>query len=225
MSNKKDSIAAYFDFVHERPDLFVQSEYIELVLDEQKMREFSISANKPMGLVYNNFPFWAVVADLCIKKTGELYSYARVVYPNPESNGVVAIPYYNGHFGLISIFRHAPRLETGGEFPRGFADTKGLTIEENLRKELSEELNVDEKAECSITFLGDVRADSGLSSGKAQVYLVEFVSSDGIIPTNEEGIHGFEWVSESDMKQRIRSNLITDGFTLSAYAKFITMHN
>lgn len=222
MKQSTNSIRAYFDLVKARPNLFVQSEHIPLVLDERKMIEFSQEGSIPMGVVFDNTPYYYVIADLCATKSGKLYRYSRVVYDNENSNGVVAIPYYNGYFGLVSIFRHGPRTETGGEFPRGFSETKGLTIEEHLYRELSEELGVNKDTECEVTFLGDARADSGLSSGKAQVYLVAFSSADNIVPTNREGVHGFEWVTEKELRTRIKNNLITDGFTLSAYAKYIT---
>lgn len=43
-----------------------------------------------------------------------------------------------GRFGVLCIFRHAPR-QWSIEFPRGFAEDRSLTAVENVRKELSEE--------------------------------------------------------------------------------------
>ena len=119
---------------------------------------------KATRLVYDKRPFYVVLADLCSGKNGP-YSYGRVIYCNPKSSGCIAIPRCDGCFGLLRIFRHAPR-QWSIESPRGFVEDRSLTAEENVRKELSEELGVAE-GECEVTFLGDARADSGLSNGNA----------------------------------------------------------
>lgn len=213
-----DTISAYFQLMKERPELFKESGRIPLILDENEMRAFSARTGKPMGVVYDNTPFYLVLADLCGDSRG-LYSYARVIYSNPKSSGCIAVPRRGKQFGLLRIFRHAPR-QWSMEFPRGFAENLSLTAEENVRKELSEELGISKEA-CTITFLGDVRADSGMSNGTAQIFLADLPSSVQIIPAEEEGIGGFIWVSEDELKKMICNGEITDGFTLSAYARLV----
>lgn len=134
-----DSITQYFQLAARRPELFAPSDQIPLCMDEETLRGYSASTGRPVGVVYDNSPYYFVLADLCIRENGELYTYARVVYPH-KSNGVVVIPCRNGRFGLLSIFRHPPRMESGGEFPRGFGED--LTPAENGAKELWEELGV-----------------------------------------------------------------------------------
>lgn len=213
-----DTISKYFELVSQRPDLFTESQKIEMILDETQMRNFAQTSGRCMGVVYDNSPYYLVVADLC-RNNNVLFSYARIVYCNPESNGAVAIPYCNGKLGLLTIFRHAPRVQTL-EFPRGFAEKRGLTPEENIRKELSEELGMHSK-NCTVTLLGDVRADSGLCSGKVQIFLAEFTSVSDVRPSDEEGISGFSWVSEKQFREMISSGVIEDGYTMAAYAKLI----
>ena len=86
-----DSITQYFQLAARRPELFAPSDQIPLCMDEETLRNYSASTGKPVGVVYDNSPYYFVLADLCIRENGELYTYARVVYPH-KSNGVVVIP-------------------------------------------------------------------------------------------------------------------------------------
>ena len=204
-----DPINAYMSLAAEKPELFTPCDDIPLCLDEERIRDFSRSHNRPMGVVYSNLPFYSVVADLC-EKDGRQFSYARVIYPNP-TNGAVAIPKFGDKFGLLRQFRHAPRTECL-EFPRGFA-VKDLSPEDNIRKELTEEMGavVD-----NICHLGMVRADSGLSAGLVDVYLAQV--SHAAPRIGHEGIRELIWVNKEELSTMIRSGVITDGFTLSALA-------
>ena len=210
-----DPIEAYFELAERQPRLFAQSERVPLIMDKKEMRAFSEEKALPMGVVFNNEPYYYVVADLCSGKRG-LYRYSRVIYCNPDSNGVIAVPVCGGKFGLITHYRHAPRLESI-EFPRGFSEKEGLTPAETVCKELSEELGVGQ-AQCYVRPLGSVRADGGLSAGLAQVFFAEISADASIRICEEEGISRFLWVDEPQLQSMIRGGLITDGFTLSAYA-------
>lgn len=207
LHRKPDAVEQYFALAGQRPDLFEPNDH--LVMDPEKMRAFFIETGRPMGLVYDNRPYYMVLADLCANKKGRPFSYARVVYPQPGTSGSVAIPRRQGKYGLLRIFRHAPRAECL-EFPRGFAE-KGLTPEENIRKELAEEMDASVR---EIQCLGSVRADTGLSSGCAQVFLVEV--EEATAQTGHEGIRELIWVTERELREKIAAGEITDGFTLSA---------
>lgn len=210
MEMPRDSISLYFDLYARRPEMFSQSgpkEY-PLVLDEARMRRFSQKTGRSMGVVYENGKHYMMVADLCLNEKGEEISYARVIYPNP-TNGGVALPYKDGQFGLLRNYRHPPRREML-ELPRGFAE-KDLTPEENIRKELREEM----LAEVScVTCIGKVRADTGLAAGYAEVFLAEVVHAEAAV--GHEGIKELIWLSEEELDEKIASGQITDGFTLSA---------
>lgn len=204
---RQDPIKAYLALAAEKPELFAPNDTLPLCLDEDRIRAFSCTHNRPMGLVYSNLPFYSVVADLCGAE-GKEFSYARVIYPNP-TNGAVAIPKSGDKFGLLRIFRHIPRTECL-EFPRGFA-TKNLSPQDNIRKELAEEMGAVVE---DIRKLGMIRADSGLSAGLADVYLAQVSQANAQI--GHEGIRELLWVSEEELHSMIRSGAITDGFTLSA---------
>ena len=65
-------------------------------------------------------------------------------------------------------------------------------------------------------------ADSGLSNGNAQIFLAEILPTADISLSEEEGIVGFQWIGEEQFRQMIREGEITDGFTLSAYARLLS---
>ena len=217
-----DPITHYLQLAAQRPELFTPSDLIPLCLDEATLRAFTAASGKPVGVVYDNRPFYLVLADLCRRADGSLYTYARVVYPNTGTNGVVVIPLReDGCFGLLSIFRHPPRAESGGEFPRGFGEA-GLTPAQNAVKELREEIGAKVQAE-DLVFLGTIQTDTGLSAGVVQVFLAP-VNAAAIPPDNGEGIHGLRWVTEEELRGQIAGGQITDGITLAAYAQYRCHH-
>ncbi len=212
-----DSITHYMYLMRQRPELFVQSTHIPLCLEEKTLRAFAACSGKPVGVVYDNSPYYMVLADLCVGASGRLYTYARVVYPHSDSNGVVVIPRMGERFGLLSIFRHPPRAESGGEFPRGFAEN--LTPAENAIKELWEEIGARVPPE-SLVYLGDIQSDTGLSAGRVQVFLARVEMAT--VPTdNGEGIHGLHWLTEDELRARISDGTLTDGLTLAAYSRYL----
>lgn len=139
---KTDGIRRYFQLVEERPELFAPSELIPLCLEEEAMRTFARQSGRAMGVVYDNSPHWWVLADLCLGKGGP-YSYGRVVYCDPRSNGCAALIRRSGtgEFGLLTVFRHGCRA-LSLEIPRGFRDKADRTAQENVRREVAEELGV-----------------------------------------------------------------------------------
>lgn len=212
-----DTITHYLHLAAQRPELFRPSEQIPLCLDEETLRRFSTVTGTPVGVVYDNSPYYFVVADLCIREGGTLYTYARVIFPHSDSNGVVVIPCWNGRLGLLSIFRHPPRMESGGEFPRGFAED--LSPAKNGVKELWEELGIRVSPD-ALEFLGEIQPDTGLSAGKIQVFCVQ-VGQVTIPPDNVEGIHGVRWSTPQELAKEVANGTITDGITLAAYLQYL----
>lgn len=214
-----DGIRHYFQLVQERPELFAPSRLVPLCLDEAAMCTFAQQTGRAMGMVYDNSPHWWVLADLCLGKNGP-YSYGRVVYCDPASNGCAALIRRGGtgEFGLLTVFRHGCRA-LSLEIPRGFRETQDRTARENVLREVTEELGVS-PASCRVTPLGSVRADAGLSAGLVQVFLAELDRKASIRPQKEEGLRAFRWYTEDALRQAIRTGQITDGFTLSACALY-----
>lgn len=210
MKINADSITAYLELMAQRPELFVDDPGCPIITNEKDIRAFSARTGRPMGVVFDNRPFFLVVADLCRGPRGD-YSYARVIYPNPSSGGV-AVPVMDGKIGLLRIFRHSCRQELL-ELPRGFHAGPELTPEENIRKELREEMGAEA---LSPIHLGHIRPDTGLSEGCADAFLAHVLHVDP--PLGHEGIKELLWFTREELQQLIAQGKIVDGFTLAALA-------
>lgn len=210
-----DSIEAYFAFSEQHPELFQNSDLIPLCMEEPRMREFAADTGKEMGMVFENPPYFCVLADLCFKNE-QFYRYARVVSPNSDSDGVVIIPVKQGKLGLISIYRHAPRTMSL-EFVRGFSE-ESPPVDSAVR-ETQEEIGAN-IAPGKFEFLGDIRSNTGLSAGKIQVFTVEIEDAQ-ISAQNGEGIDGLRWLTVQEFREAIAKSEITCGITLAAYAKYL----
>lgn len=211
-------IEGYLDLVKARPDLFAPSELMPICMDRLTMLHFTEETGHPVGLTFDNGIYYKVVADLIDAPTP--YAYARVLYPDAKGNGTVIIPRLlrEGEkplFGILHVFRHAIRAMAGGEFPRGF-QASGITPEENAAKELREEFGIPVTRLMGLTCLGQPRAETGLSSGRVQIYLAALTGDPPRGTVGEEGIAGSEWIPQSELLRRIRQGEILDGFTQTA---------
>lgn len=204
----KDPVEEYLELAERRPELFApapENTGLGIVLDEARIREFAARTGKPMGVLADNSPYWLAVRDLMEGGFG----YARVIYP-AATNGAVCIPRDHGRFGLLRMFRHPPRLDNSLEFPRGFND-KDLSPEENIRRELEEEMGAVPK---EVRALGVMRQDTGLCSGAVHVFVAEIETCRPAV--GREGIRELLWLTAGELAEKVKAGLITDGFTLSA---------
>ena len=214
--NISEELKKYFSFYKENPDLVTpSSEYpIANIQDQEVVAD--IIRNEELygqkyGIMYES-KYNRMVVDPIINENNGIFPYERVV-PRKKQSGVVIFPMCRGNVVLINQYRHAPR-ETQLCFPRGFGE-EGLKVMDNAKKELGEELGA--VAIKQPIELGTVFADSGLTSGKAQVYLVEI---DVYKNTREEGIREVVEMPLEEFEQEIYRGNINDGFTLAAYAMY-----
>lgn len=148
------------------------------------------------------------VSELCQFKP--YFPYERVM-PASGKDGVVMIPKYNGKYILLKQFRHAIRAEQYC-FPRGYAENGG-NPKENAIRELKEELSAISIGKTDL--LGRVAPDSGLTSTQAYVFAVELNAYSPKI--GHEGILEVVELTASEMDTWIKTEKITDSFTLSAW--------
>ena len=199
------------------PDLFRQHAGLKLITDEKEMEAFS--GEKPLGVVFDNSPFYYVVSDLVENEKGVRFAYARVIGANADigsGNIIIPVMKQDGQkfFGLLKIYRHSFRGYSL-EFPRGFQDT-GLSALENARKELREELG--SRAE-RMQPLGFIRGDTGMAGGRIQVYLAEIRAYQ--ITPGYEGIDGVIWVTGEELCSLLQEDKISCALTAAAYAKYL----
>ncbi|MBQ8526264.1 MAG: hypothetical protein IJ460_06085 [Clostridia bacterium] len=213
-------IESYFDLTTQRPELFLPSKQYPIVLDRKAMLDFEESTGKHIGIVFDNSPFYYAVSDLIAPEGKKNFAYARIIYCNPDKNGTVIIPYFtNGNeeplIGILNVFRHSIRKNSGGEFPRGFM-APGISPEQNAAKELSEEFHIAGEQLKELVYLGKTRADTGLSAGEVNIYLAKITGVKPCGNTGHEGIVRTEWLTENEFFRRIHNGIICDGYTQSA---------
>ena len=114
-----DPITRYFNLISQRPELFTPSQHVPLCLDEATVRAYAASTGRPVGVVYDNSPYYLVLADLCVKPDGQLYTYARVIYPHHSSGAVVIHVSYtvrstNNRYNHVYPFYMTEGSEGGG---------------------------------------------------------------------------------------------------------------
>lgn len=202
----------YKKLMKERPHQFRFCNELEIITDEVLVTEFETNTGRTIGVLYES-PYRILVVDLVYD--GKTYfAYERLI-PTVDTGAVVIVPIYQGRFVLLSQFRHALR-DYQYAFPRGFAE-EGFSAEENCEKELREELGCEAK---KVEFLGNVVSDSGLRGDKANVYLCEIESYE-----EKQGYEGIDTVIELSMKELqsyIAEGKINDGFSLAAYAMYMS---
>lgn len=199
----------YERLMKERPELFVQSDELKIITDRDRARRFSEETGKTIGVVYES-AYSFLVVDL-VESGGRCFTYERMVPAN--LGGIVSLPIYNGKIVLLKQFRHAIRTHQLA-LPRGFGEA-GITAEENLKKEIQEELGADV---IKSSFLGKVYTDSGITSA-----CINYFSCEITAPTLKKGYEGIcelVLLTREEFSDGIRSGLINDSFTINAWAMF-----
>lgn len=159
------------------------------------------------GLIYRS-PFNTLLVDPIVGEKGAYYPFERVI--PTAGNGVVMAVRFGEKFILLSQFRHALRAKQYS-FPRGYAEPGDSPLK-NVQRELKEEL--DATVTKPPLSLGFIEPDSGLTSRRIEVFLVDVDSY-----TKKEGYEGIQDVMEltlSELKQWISEGKISDGYTLGA---------
>ena len=201
---------------------------LALVTDPDAIAEFERESGLTAG-VLTNPPYYNICMDVYRSgKTGRCFRYCNVTYSRQGAAVLVIVrTKEEGYFLLNRQYR--PLLhKTVLEIPRGFADPDDPDAAYTAVRELAEEtgLNLlEEKAQscCQITEIGTVHPDSGLSNSSVALILAE-IRTDQIpelaVKDQNETILGHLLVTEAELSDMIADERITDGFTLSAYAKY-----
>ncbi len=201
----------YVQLWEQRPLAFAKGNP-EIITDEALIEEYAKATGKGPGVFYES-PYHILAVDLVRSSKEELFTYERVL-PAVEKGAVVAVPKCGDKFVVLRQFRHAPREEMLA-FPRGFGE-EGLTGEENLIKELGEEIGVTDAAD--IKFLGKIAPDSGILATEAEVFFCNVKSP--LLKEGYEGIRSVELFSDEELRAKIKAGEIKDGYTLAAYALY-----
>lgn len=204
----------YTELIAQRPELFQNNGPLKIVTDWEIVEKYQIQTGEIIGVRYES-PYNILVVDLVYEKEGMYFTYERLL-PAVAHGAVVCIPEFHGEYILLKQYRHSMR-DYQYAIPRGYA-TDGLAGGENAKKELEEELGATIE---NVEYLGDVIADSGIAGNKVGIYLchiTKFQPNQG-----HEGIVDSLCVTKDDLANMIRSNKLSDGFSLSAYSHLILM--
>ncbi len=207
----RDSWSRYLRLMEERPEAFAQSPSLPIITDTREAEAFTARTGRQLGVLYES-PYRILLVDLVQGPKG-LFAYERLL---PASTGaaVVALPLWEGRFILLRQFRHALR-DSQLAFPRGYGED-GLSPEENVRKELAEELQTEA---VGLENLGQIAPDSGMTGVRAQAFLCRVAQPK--IPVGYEEIQGMVSLTPEELEKKIASGEIDDGFTLAAYGLWV----
>jgi len=216
------TLADYLAFAKAHPALFVNPpgggftillDEAEISEAESQMAQWLKAKGLPtewaqVGIAFQD-QYAMILRDAVRFPNGALGTYTRMV--GDGTPGVIVLPIYRDQVLLIRHFRHATRT-WHIEIPRGFG-TKGLSSEENARRELKEEIGA---TISRLVSLGRVYPDTGALSEYNDFFYAE-VESYGEIEADEAIVELLP-TALSEFERMIRENEMTDGFTLTAYA-------
>ncbi len=214
---RSKALKSYVSFCREQPELFRQNP------DCQLADVFSSAVQKNLvrseelyhyrfGRIYAS-PFNTLLVDPIQGQQEQYYPYERVL--PTAGDGVVIVPVHAGKLILLNQYRHALQ-DRQYCFPRGFAEPN-QTPEENVRRELAEELHAVPVSEP--VCLGRIAPDSGLTSRLTAVYLVQIDHYE--VKTGYEGIHDVRECTPEQLKAMIREKELTDGYTIGAFTQYL----
>jgi ADP-ribose pyrophosphatase len=196
-------LAAYNEFRAARPELFVNppDAAFEIVFDPALQRTAGA------GLIYSD-PYIVLLRDAVRFRNGTVAPYIRMI-PAAGHGGAAVLPVIGGNVVLVLHERHATRRRHW-EIPRGFA-AAGEPPEETARREIAEEIGIPEP---EIIAIGSVHPDTGATNVHTRLYLARIT---GVGRVEEgEGIDTLKHVTPGELDAMLRTEQITDSFTLAA---------
>lgn len=219
------TLADYFFFVKERPELFrnpPQCAFTILLKEEEIMQTEAAMAQRlqehglpvewaRVGIVFED-RYGYIFRDAVRFRNGELGTYIRFVSRDDATSGVVVLPLYQGKVLLLRRFRHATR-NWHFEIPLG-PGAKGLSSESSAREQLLKDIGAEPSR---LVALGQIDTGPGPATGNGELFYAE-VETYGRVNTHE-GITELLCLSITRFEQMIRDNQITDSFTIAAYIR------
>lgn len=206
----------YVNLIKERPADFDNSagEYV-IITDHERVVSYEREAKRTIGVVYES-PYHLLVVDLVSSDGKHCFFYERLLPAVKNNSAVVALTICQKYFVLLKQYRHALR-DWQYAFPRGYAES-GLTPEENVYKELGEELGCHPSDVLAMNYLGCIVADSGVSGEKVKTYLCELGRYKE--QKHHEGIEKAVLLSRQELTKAIHDGKINDSFSLSALSLY-----
>lgn len=201
----------YVALLNERPELFIQNDYIKIILDIGIIEEYVKRNDIKIGVIYKS-KYRILIVDLVSDQSGQLYTYERII-PTINKNSVATLTMFNGSFVLLKQFRH-PSREFDYHIPRGFGSVNLYNIDSAAR-EIERTLNTKVSG---IRHLGDIKEDSTLYSKQTSVYMASIESFR--VSDKYEGIDSVTLFTPDELEEYIRNGTIKDSVTIVAYTLY-----
>lgn len=200
------SIQEYIELIRRYPNVIepqgiAAKGEIEIVLDKEKMASIEMSTGRDVGIIAQD-NYWIWINDACIFPNGYEGVYGRILWVKAlESSpvGVVVMPMMSdGTVVLNCNFRHATR-SWEIELPRGGINS-GEEVETAARRETKEETGmiID-----SLTLLGEVTPDTGLTSTVVPIFLAKVIEKQNAEQGDSEAIEEILFLSLNKIKQAL----------------------
>lgn len=218
----------YLKLMEEHPELFENEgeDIIRIITHRERIQEGEAKLKRELkrrnlplswseiGILVDD-PFFLIIRDLVEFPDGGIGGYIRFIHRAGLEGGqaVVILPVVGGKILVLRNFRHATRgWEL--EIPRGFGE-KGISAEENAKKELMEETRLKAR---TLVELGILHSDTGAISLPVALFYAEISESDLKALELEEITSSALFLAPSEFEEMIRKGKITDAFSISAYA-------
>lgn len=202
----------YFELMQNMPELFENPKGcpIQILLTAEEIEKAETVTGRSAGIMYEDGYIY-LLRDAVQWGNGSYGTYIRVVHKN-QHGGTAVLPVTDeGKIILTRHFRHSTR-KFYYEIPRGFLE-KGLTKEENARKELKEEINA---TEAQMHYLGEVLPDGGMIGTSSALFLAKVPACQLKVNDELEGITTILELSCEEITEKILNGEIVDGYTMTA---------
>jgi ADP-ribose pyrophosphatase len=215
MDKDQDIISRYLELFAGVPLLFSnEGAPLRIITDKDEIGRWKQQhPSENIGVVYED-GYVCIMRDLVEFFGGEVRGYTRLINRADIEGGksVAVLPVMGGKILLLRQYRYATR-SWHIEIPHGFGEV-GISPEDNARKEIAEETGL-EIAE--LISLGTYHCNTGMEAEETRLFFARLASVGA--PNKDEGIERFEWAIVSEMEGLIKSNIVTDGFTIAAFAR------
>jgi len=220
-----DTLIEYLNFANDHPERFVnpaEGGFTILLKEDEILKVEASMAQKleakglptewsQVGIVYQD-QYGMILRDAVRFPGGVLGTYIRFIGNVDNSPSSIILPRYQGDVLLIRRFRHATRT-SHLEIPIGLG-VKGLSGEENARRELTEEIGA---TTSYIVSVGKLEEGPGLTENPAELFYAD-IASYGKVNTRV-GITDVLQVTIPEFERMICESEITDSFTIIVYLR------
>ncbi len=220
-----NTLTEYLVFAKAHPEQFENPPEggFTILLKEVEIREVEVYMTQKLqakglpiewsqvGIVYRD-QYGMILRDAVRFPGGVPGTYIRFIGNVDSGPSAIILPRYKGDVLLIRRFRHATRT-WHLEIPVGLG-VKGLSGEENARRELAEEIGATPSYLVSI---GKLEEGPGLTESPAELFYAD-IASYGLLNARV-GITEVLLMAVPEFERLMRESEITDSFTMIAYLR------